>query len=51
MCIDTRRVVDGKHFDVSAEEMRNIYLQFLITRIQWSAIFVKEAQHARESFI
>jgi len=38
-------------FNAIPDEMRNIYLQFLITRIQSSAIFVKEAQHARESLI
>jgi hypothetical protein len=38
-------------FAVPAEEMRNIYSQFLITRIQSSAIFVNEAQHARQSLI
>ena len=31
--------------------VRNIYAQFLETRIQSSSIFVKEAQHARESII
>ena len=35
----------------TANEVRNIYAQFLETRIQSSAIFVKEAQHARESII
>ena len=38
-------------FDATIEQMRNIYAQFLITRIQSSTIFVKEAQHARESLI
>jgi hypothetical protein len=38
-------------FDATAEEMRHIYTQFLITRIQSSAIFINEAQHARESLI
>ncbi|MGG9964163.1 HipA family kinase [Ferruginibacter sp. SUN106] len=38
-------------FDVNAEAMRNIYAQFLITRMESSAIFVKEAQHARQSLI
>jgi hypothetical protein len=38
-------------FDVSAEEMRNIYAQFLLTRMASAAIFVKEAQHARQSLI
>ncbi|MGC4100760.1 HipA family kinase [Ferruginibacter sp.] len=38
-------------FDVSAEAMRNIYLQFLITRIQSSSIFVKQAQDAGATLI
>ena len=35
----------------SAEEMRQVYAQFLTTRISASEIFVKEAQHAREILI
>jgi hypothetical protein len=35
--------------DISAEEKRNVYIQFLETRINSSEKFVKEAQHARES--
>ena len=35
----------------SAEEMRRVYSQFLITRIAASETFVKEAQHAREILI
>lgn len=31
----------------SAEELRQVYIQFLVSRIAASAIFVKEAQHAR----
>ena len=38
-------------FGVTAEQMRNIYAEFLITRIASSSIFVKEAQHAREALI
>lgn len=38
-------------FALSAAAMRHVYEQFLLTRIESSAIFVKEAQHARESFI
>ena len=38
-------------FKVSAEEMRDIYTQFLITRIDSAPIFVKEAQHARATLI
>jgi hypothetical protein len=35
----------------SAEEYRQAYTQFLLTRIQHSQIFVKEAQHAAEILI
>ena len=35
----------------SASEHRNAYIWFLETRIAHSAIFVKEAQHARQSII
>jgi hypothetical protein len=35
----------------SAEEHRHAYLRFLELRIANSAIFLKEAQHARETFI
>lgn len=35
----------------SAEEGRNVYAQFLTTRIANADIFVKEAQHARTSLI
>ncbi|HTN09045.1 HipA family kinase [Agriterribacter sp.] len=35
----------------SAGEKREVYIQFLTTRVAHSAIFVKEAQHAREAFI
>lgn len=38
-------------FNATAAEMKNIYVQFFITRIQLSDIFVKEAQHARTSLI
>ena len=38
-------------FDTTAEEMRHIYTQFLINRIESSSIFVKEAQHARAAII
>ena len=37
--------------DVTAIEKRNVYEQFLNTRLTTSDIFVKEAQHARKSFI
>ena len=35
----------------SPDEVRNIYAQFLTARLNSSAIFVKEAQDAREQFI
>lgn len=38
-------------FNATAAEMKNIYVQFLTLRIQLSSIFVKEAQHARQSLI
>lgn len=38
-------------FDASAEQMREIYKQFLLTRIASSSIFVNEAQHARATLI
>jgi hypothetical protein len=37
--------------DGTAIEKRNVYEQFLNTRLSTSDIFVKEAQHARKSFI
>lgn len=33
------------------EEIRDVYTQFLITRLAASDIFVKEAQHAREALV
>lgn len=36
---------------VPAAEKRHVYEQFLITRLQHSEIFVKEAQHARNAII
>ncbi|RAJ08616.1 hypothetical protein LX64_01269 [Chitinophaga skermanii] len=35
----------------TAEERREVYIQFLLTRIANSAIFLNEAQHARQSLI
>jgi hypothetical protein len=32
-------------------ELRNVYLQFLLTRLNHSEIFIKEAQNAREKLI
>lgn len=37
--------------DESADELRQVYAQFLETRISMSEIFVTEAQHARKSLI
>ena len=39
------------NFNVDAAAMRTIYQQFLTSRIRSSDIFVKEAQHARETLI
>ncbi len=35
----------------TAEEIRSIYLQFLITRLNHSQLFINEAQNAREALI
>lgn len=35
----------------TAAELRNVYLQFLLTRLNHSEIFIKEAQNAREKLI
>mgnify|MGYP000290972366 FL=1 len=35
----------------TAAELRNIYLQFLLTRLNHSEIFIKEAKNAREKLI
>ena len=35
----------------STEDYRHAYAQFLITRVAYSATFVKDAQHAREALI
>jgi hypothetical protein len=43
--------LEENNFNASAAAMRSIYEQFLTSRIQSSDIFVKEAQHARETFI
>ena len=37
--------------DISANEKRKVYEQFLNTRLSASAIFVNEAEHARQSII
>ncbi|WP_381519365.1 HipA family kinase [Spirosoma soli] len=37
--------------DVSADEQRQVYVQFLATRLAHSEIFVKEAQHARKALV
>jgi hypothetical protein len=43
--------LDENSFAVSGEQMRDIYAEFLNTRIASSLIFVKEAQHARATII
>ncbi|WP_221391786.1 HipA family kinase [Dyadobacter sp. NIV53] len=37
--------------DESSDELRQVYAQFLLTRIASSEIFLKEAKHARETLI
>ncbi|UQD57305.1 HipA family kinase [Flavobacterium sp. K5-23] len=37
--------------EATTEELRNVYLQFLLTRLNHSEIFIKEAQNAREKLI
>jgi hypothetical protein len=37
--------------DDTPTELRNVYLQFLLTRLNHSEIFIKEAQNAREKLI
>lgn len=41
----------GGSEDGSADERREVYIQFLLTRVASSPIFVKEAQHARTTLI
>jgi hypothetical protein len=41
----------GSAEDGSADERREVYIQFLLTRVASSPIFVKEAQHARTTLI
>ncbi|MBS1509505.1 MAG: aminotransferase class I and II [Bacteroidetes bacterium] len=43
--------LQDNNFDVNAETMRNIYEQYLNTRIKAAAIFVNEAQYARATLI
>jgi hypothetical protein len=43
-------LIDGSSSQ-SPQERRQVYADFLITRAQSSAIFLNEAQHAREKFI
>jgi hypothetical protein len=35
----------------TADSIRNVYSQFLLKRIEMSGIFIKEAQHARQSLV
>jgi hypothetical protein len=37
--------------EATPTELRNVYLQFLLTRLNHSEIFIKEAQNAREKLI
>jgi len=41
----------GEESFESPQQYRDAYIQFLTTRIANSAIFIKEAQHAREALI
>jgi hypothetical protein len=41
----------GGSFTETPEEIREVYSQFLLTRIASSAIFVKEAQHAGKTLV
>jgi hypothetical protein len=43
--------LEGEEEFASVKEHREAYIEFLETRIAHSEIFVKEAQHARESII
>jgi hypothetical protein len=37
--------------EITAEEKRDVYINFLTSRLAHSPNFVKEAQHAREALI
>lgn len=37
--------------DNNPQSLRNVYLQFLLRRLNHSDTFIKEAQHARETFV
>jgi hypothetical protein len=41
----------GYGTDMTPQEIKQVYVQFLTTRIAQSNVFVKEAQHARKSLI
>jgi hypothetical protein len=43
--------LDWQDTDESPEAIRDVYLQFLIMRLNHSQIFIKEAQNAREALI
>jgi hypothetical protein len=40
--------LDKWSLDISAHDIRQVYIQFLQTRLTHSHIFLKEAQHARK---
>lgn len=46
-----REWLEWEGTDESAEEIREAYFQFLVTRIEHSAIFIKEAQDAGKALI
>lgn len=43
--------LEWEELDKSPEEIREVYVQFLLTRLQHSDIFTKQAIHAREAHI
>lgn len=43
--------LEWEEVEDTAAELRNVYLQFLLTRLNHSEIFIKEAQNAREKLI
>ena len=43
--------ITAENFNIPAQEVREVYLNFLLERLRGSEIFVNEAQHARKEFI
>jgi len=44
-------LTDGSYEDATPEQVREVYIQFLLTRLANTHIFVNEAQHARQAII